>query len=179
MVHVTSARFVTASSSVIVNVSSVSSYFQVVSSIVIIYSVFYREKKNLKGYVTVYKRRSYRNMCKSRIKSHTGRHLATVIVITTSYDSSLLVADIFGRTILTVQITTKLACAQCWHICNASIGVLKSLSPVSRGTSSAYLSKLFLLFGPSCQVTPFWDLFIYLFIYLFHLVYLPYASYND
>ena len=35
----------TASSSVIVNVSSVSSYFQVVSSIVIIYSVFYRAKK--------------------------------------------------------------------------------------------------------------------------------------
>ena len=32
------------------------------------------------------------------------------------------------------------------------------MSPVSRGTSSAYLSKLFQLCGPSRQVTPFWDL---------------------
>ena len=31
------------------------------------------------------------------------------------------------------------------------------MPPVSCGTSSAYLSILFVLFGPSHQVTPFWD----------------------
>ena len=50
--------------------------------------------------------------------------------------------------ILTVLITTKLANAQ-------RLGVFKSNPPVSRGTSSAYLNKLFLHFGPSRQVTPF------------------------